>query len=98
MSNRRQVTKSRFEFEEDNKVAYLEVEIDDHGWITLVHTEVPPDLRGQGIAGTLLRTALEYARDNRLRIDVICPLAADYIKRHPELKLPVSERAAPSQE
>lgn len=98
MSDRRQVTKSRFEFEEDSKVAYLEVEIDDHGWITLVHTEVPPDLRGQGIAGTLLRTALEYARDNRLRVDVLCPLAADYIKRHPELKLPASKRAAPSQE
>jgi predicted GNAT family acetyltransferase len=86
MSNRSRVTRSKFEYEEEGKVAYLEFETDDRGWLTLLHTEVPPSLRGRGIAGTLVRTAFEYASDNQFRVDVVCPLAADYLKRHPELK------------
>lgn len=88
MPNRSQVTRSRFEYEEEGKVAFLEFETDDLGWITLLQTEVPRELRGRGIAGILVRTAFEYARDRHLRIDVLCPLAADYLKRHPELKNP----------
>ncbi|HEU4636328.1 MAG TPA: GNAT family N-acetyltransferase [Edaphobacter sp.] len=80
------VTRSRFEYEEDGKVAILEFETDDLGWITLLRTEVPDALRGRGIAGELLRTAFQYARERHLRVDVLCPLAADYLKRHPELK------------
>jgi predicted GNAT family acetyltransferase len=76
--------RSRFEFEEDGAIAYLEFEIDSGGWITLWHTEVPPSLRGQGIAGTLARTALEYARDNHLKVDIICPIVADFISKNPE--------------
>lgn len=80
------VTRSRFEYEEEGKVAFLEFETDDLGWITLLRTEVPNELRGRGIAAELVRTAFEYAREHRLRVDVLCPLAADYLKRHPELR------------
>lgn len=80
------VTRSRFEYEEEGKVAFLEFETDDLGWITLLRTEVPQELRGRGIAGELLRTAFQYARERHLRIDVLCPLAAGYLKRHPELR------------
>jgi hypothetical protein len=94
MSTPGKVTRSRFEYEEGGQLAYLDFETEDRGWITLLHTEVPPALRGRGIAGMLVRTDFEYARDNHLRVDVICPLAADYLKRHPELKqLPASESA-----
>lgn len=78
------VTRSRFEFDEDGHTAYLEFDTDDRGWITLLHTEVPPALRGRGIAATLARTALEYARDNQLKVDIICPLVADFIAKNPE--------------
>jgi predicted GNAT family acetyltransferase len=80
------VIRSRFEYEEDGKVAFLEFETDDLGWITFLHTEVPDALRGRGIAGELLRSAFEYARERNLRVDVVCPLAADYLKRHPEMR------------
>jgi|UPI00047A1FB9 predicted GNAT family acetyltransferase len=86
MPDSSRVTRSRFEYEEEGQVAYLEFEVDERGWITLLHTEVPTELRGRGIAGVLVRTALEYARDNHLRLDVLCPLATDYLKRHPELQ------------
>jgi uncharacterized protein len=92
MSKASRVTRSRFEFEEEGRTAYLEFETDDRGWLTLLHTEVPPQLRGRGIAGTLVRTAFEYARDNRLRVDVICPLAADYLRRHPEIKASLNSK------
>jgi uncharacterized protein len=83
---RKSGVRSRFEFEENGEIAYLEFEIDSGGWITLWHTEVPEALRGRGIAGTLAKTALEYARDNSLKVDVVCPVVADYIHKHPEYK------------
>jgi predicted GNAT family acetyltransferase len=84
MTNPSKITKSRFEFEEDGQIAWLEFDRDDQGWMTLWHTEVPPSLRGRGIAQTLARTALEYARDENLKVDVICPIVAAYIQKNPE--------------
>jgi predicted GNAT family acetyltransferase len=85
MSEKVSVTRSRFEYDEDGHTAWLEFETDGHGWITLLHTEVPAELRGRGVASTLARTALDYARDNNLKVDVICPLVAAFLAKHPEL-------------
>lgn len=86
MTDPSQVSRNRFEFDEDGQTAYLEFDVDGHGWMTLWHTEVPLGLRNRGIAGTLARTALEYARANQLKVDVICPLAKSYIEKHPEFR------------
>ena len=75
---------SRFELEEEGETAYLEFELDKSGWITLWHTEVPAALRGRGLAGVLAKTALEYARDNKLKVDVICPSVTGYLAKNPE--------------
>jgi predicted GNAT family acetyltransferase len=83
---RKSVLRSRFEFEENQETAYLEFEIDSGGWITLWHTEVPESLRGRGVAGMLAKTALEYARDQKLKVDVVCPMVMDYISKNPEFK------------
>ncbi len=80
------VSRNRFEFEDEGETAYLEFDVDGRGWITLWHTEVPPKLRGRGIAGILAQTAFEYARDNQLKVDVICPSAKAYVEKHPEFK------------
>jgi len=85
-NSQQHVSRNRFEFEEDGQTAYLEFEVDGHGWMTLWHTEVPPQLRGRGIAGMLAQTALGYARENKLKVDVICPVALDYVQKHPEYK------------
>jgi uncharacterized protein len=77
---------SRFELEENGETAYLEFEVDQTGWITLYHTEVPPALRGRGIAGMLAKNALEYARDNNLKVDVVCPLVANFLSKNPEFQ------------
>ena len=36
------------------------------GHVTLIHTEVPPELRGRRIADALARAALDDARQRRL--------------------------------
>jgi hypothetical protein len=78
------VTRSRFEIEDRGEVAYLEFETDSQGWMTIWHTEVPPAMRGRGVASELAQTAFEYAKQQHLRVDVICPLAADFLSKHPE--------------
>ena len=83
---KRSVTRSRFELEEMGETAYLEFDMDSAGWITLLHTEVPEALRGKGIAGELAKTGLEYARDNQLKVDVVCPFVANYSSKHPEFQ------------
>jgi uncharacterized protein len=81
-----QKSMSRFELEEDGETAYLEFELDNVGWITLWHTEVPPALRGQGFGEMLAKTALEYARDHQLKVDVMCPVVAKFISKNPEFQ------------
>lgn len=52
--------------------------------IVFTHTEVPQVFEGQGIAGKMARTALEYAKAQGLRVVPLCPFVAAYIRRHPE--------------
>ena len=60
--------------------------------IVFTHTGVPEEISGNGIAGKMAQTALEYARAERLEVVPLCPYVAAYIKRHPEYKDLVSER------
>jgi len=78
--------------EEAGETAWLEFERDDQGWMTLWHTEVPPSLRGRGIAATLARSALEYAREEKLKVDVICPMVAGFIRKNSEFDDLVGKR------
>lgn len=88
-----QVTRSRFEIEDSGEVAYLEFETDSQGWMTIWHTEVPPAMRGRGVASELAQSAFEYAKQHQLRVDVICPLAAAFLSKHPEYNPSVGKKA-----
>jgi len=52
--------------------------------MTIVHTEVDPALEGRGVAGALVRAALDHARASGLKVRPHCPYAASYMERHPE--------------
>ena len=52
--------------------------------ITLTHTEVPSALEGRGIGAALAKAALEFAREQHLRVVPACSFVAAYVKRHPE--------------
>jgi uncharacterized protein len=83
---RQEVTSGRFEIEQDGKTAYLEYTIAGGKILGLIHTEVPKELRNRGLASELTINALNYARENGMKVDVVCPLVAGYFERHPEYR------------
>ncbi len=54
------------------------------GVMTFTLTEVPPQLRGRGIASRLIQGALETARAQGLKVVPRCSFVESYIARHPE--------------
>jgi predicted GNAT family acetyltransferase len=52
--------------------------------VILDHTFVPDELRGHGMAATLVRTALDEARKRHWKIVPRCPYVATFIKRNPD--------------
>ena len=52
--------------------------------IFLIHTEVPKELQGRGLASLLAHEVLERARAERWRVVARCPYIVRYIERHPE--------------
>jgi predicted GNAT family acetyltransferase len=52
--------------------------------LVLHHTEVPPDMQGLGLAAQLVQAALDWARENHLRVQPTCSYVASYMKRHPQ--------------
>jgi len=75
-------TRSRFEVTVDDHTAFLAYERTADS-LTLVHTEVPRQLRGRHIGEALVEGALESGRRDGLRISVVCPFARDYLRKHP---------------
>jgi uncharacterized protein len=73
---------SRFELTIDGHTAFLAYERTKHS-LTLVHTEVPKELRGRHLGEKLVDGALEIARGTGLRVVVVCPFARTYLRRHP---------------
>ena len=52
--------------------------------IVLLHTEVPQSLEGQGLGAKLTRSALDFAREKRLRVVPLCPYASSFLRKHTE--------------
>jgi hypothetical protein len=76
------VVKHRFEADlGDGSFAIAEYNL-LHGKIVFTHTEVPSPHEGQGIGSSLIRFALQSARERGLEVIPICPFFAAYIKNH----------------
>jgi hypothetical protein len=56
------------------------------GVLALIHTEVPPSLRGRGLGNVLAKAAIEAAGRDRLRVRALCPFVQAYVRRHPEFE------------
>ncbi|MFI7444368.1 GNAT family N-acetyltransferase [Nonomuraea indica] len=78
------VERSRFEVHVDGKLAGLADYRLRGSTIAFTHTEVAADFEGQGLAGTMVRHALDASRDTGLRVVPLCSYVASYIERHPE--------------
>jgi hypothetical protein len=77
------VTTGRFEIERNGEVAYLNYSLAGN-ILTLDHTEIPEKLRHMGLASALAETALRWAREHNLKVDIVCPTVQEYIAKHPE--------------
>jgi predicted GNAT family acetyltransferase len=52
--------------------------------VTLIHTEVAPELEGRGLGEQLVAGALDDIRERGLQIVPLCPFVAAYIRHHPQ--------------
>jgi uncharacterized protein len=76
---------SRFELDADGVTAFVNYRIDG-GVITLLHTETPPQARGQGLASQLIAGTLEIACARGLKVKPLCAFVRAYIAKHPEFR------------
>ncbi len=54
------------------------------GRLVAVHTEVPPEFGGKGIASALVRRVLDDARAAGAKVTPRCPFFRAHFERHPE--------------
>lgn len=76
--------KHRFELAVGDAVAIAEY-TRDGDTLTLTHTEVPPELSGQGIGSKLAAGVFAAIRASGCRVVPRCPFMAAYCQRHPDL-------------
>ena len=77
-------TASQYETTIDGSVAYVSYEREGNDRIVFTHTIVPDALAGRGIAGELVRHALDEARAQNLKVVPQCSYVAAFIRRNPE--------------
>lgn len=73
----------RFELDMDGTTAFISYSVSGN-IVTLVHTEVPESLAGQGVGSKLVRGTLELLRSRGVRVVPECPFVAAYIRKHRE--------------
>ena len=77
--------KGMFYLENDGKVqAEMFYHMASPDNMVIEHTEVDDELRGQNVGYELVHTAVEYARQNNIKITVWCPFAKKVFSRKPD--------------
>lgn len=76
---------SRFRISIDGHEAELEYDRVD-GLMVITHTRVPGAIGGRGVASRLTRHAFDTARREGLQVRPLCPYAAGWAERHPEVR------------
>ncbi|GAB2544251.1 GNAT family N-acetyltransferase [Rufibacter soli] len=82
----------RFEAEVEGQMALIEYRLKP-GVMTVLHTEVPKELEGRGIAGTMTKHVLDYIAAEKLQVVPRCPYMSAYLKKHPEYQYLVKEKS-----
>ena len=75
--------RARFELDVGGNIAFITYR-KSPGAITLVHTEVPPELGGQGIGSKLGRATLDAVRAQGRKLSVECDFVRSFMTKHPE--------------
>ena len=78
-----QPERSRLVVEQDGHTAELVYRVEP-GRLVLVHTGVPEELGGHGIAGDLVRAAVARAAAEGRTVVPWCPYARRWLRAHPD--------------
>lgn len=76
----------QFEFHIDGRIAKIEYQTRP-GKILLIHTEVPEELGGRGIASKLVAAVLKAINHSGETLRVYCPYVKKYMEKHPYWKV-----------
>ncbi len=74
---------SRFQTVIDGHTCQIDYQLDNNV-MHVLHTLVPKEVGGRGIAAEITRFALEAARLNNWKVHPVCSYTVAYLKRHPE--------------
>jgi predicted GNAT family acetyltransferase len=66
-------------------VGEMTYEWSEDNCIYIVHTEVGPELSGQGAGKKLLFEAVAFARKKGIKINPVCPFVVSVFERVPEI-------------
>jgi predicted GNAT family acetyltransferase len=83
---------SQYETTVDGQTAFVSYDREDPNLIVFTHTIVPDELSGRGLAGAVVKHALDDARRQNLKVVPQCSYVAAYIKRHSEYQDLVAQR------
>ena len=64
--------------------AELAYALPEENVIDFQHTFVPEDFRNEGIGNELIKTGLEYAKEQKLKVIASCPAVSVYVRRNKE--------------
>ncbi len=56
----------------------------DDGKLVLVHTEIHPSHKGEGLGNVLVQGALDDLRARGIEYVPVCPFVRAYLRRHPQ--------------
>jgi predicted GNAT family acetyltransferase len=86
MDVRRNDERSRYELVDGDEVVAI-ADFDDRGDVVVFpHTEVRPELRGNGLGERLVRGALDDVRRRGASIVPACWFVADFVRANPEFE------------
>ncbi|HVU71906.1 MAG TPA: GNAT family N-acetyltransferase [Mycobacteriales bacterium] len=76
--------RNQYEIHVDGTLAGVAVYTRTPGEIVYEHTEVEDAFEGRGLAGRLVKFALDDSRERGEHVIARCPYVRDYIRKHPE--------------
>lgn len=75
--------RNRFETTVEGVTAFVQYRLADN-YLDIIHTIVPKQIEGRGIASILVGHAYDYALENGLKPMATCSYAVVWLMRHPE--------------
>lgn len=70
--------------EHRKQIARMDIKISGKSLIVL-HTEVNPAYEGNGLANKMFLEMVRYARENKLKVNALCPYVMLQFKKAPDL-------------